>query len=107
VTNGDASAGNATNGKAAVDKAVAGKATTGNATIDDEAADHELYQQPVGLTGLRAGLAWRLRAKSMRCQPPAIRPESRSFGRLVLDGDATAPRPRRTDASLADGYPDQ
>jgi hypothetical protein len=49
-----------------------------------------LYQEPKGLTGMRAGLVWRpstrargLRAKSIRYQPTARRPRSQSLGRLV------------------------
>src|SRR6185312_8590350 len=43
-----------------------------------------LYQRSAGLTGMRAGLVWRLRAKSMRYQRPDNRPMSQSFGPLVL-----------------------
>src|SRR6185437_4987671 len=41
------------------------------------------YQQPVGLTGMRAGLVWRLRAKSMRYQRPDNQPTSQESGPLV------------------------
>ena len=41
------------------------------------------YQQPAGLTGMRAGLPWRLRAKSIRYQRPDNRPTSQEFGPLV------------------------
>jgi hypothetical protein len=41
------------------------------------------YRSALALTGMRAGLVWRLRAKSMRYQPAVDRPESQSFGRLV------------------------
>jgi hypothetical protein len=43
------------------------------------------YQRPVGLTGMRAGLAWRLRAKSMRYQRPVGQPTDQDFGPLVSD----------------------
>src|SRR6185312_4305162 len=48
-----------------------------------------LYQQPAGLTGMRAGLVWRLRAKSMRYQRPDNRPMSQESGPLVLQGRMT------------------
>jgi hypothetical protein len=35
------------------------------------------------MTGMRAGLVWRLRAKSIRYQPADRLAKSRSFGRLV------------------------
>jgi hypothetical protein len=47
-------------------------------------AESMRYQRPEGLTGMRAGLAWRLRAESMRYQRPLGQPASRDFGPLVL-----------------------
>jgi NAD(P)-dependent dehydrogenase (short-subunit alcohol dehydrogenase family) len=62
-------------------------------TVSDDRIAHQiavnltgtiLYQRPEGLTGMRAGLAWRLRAKSMRYQRPVGQPRSQDFGPLVL-----------------------
>jgi hypothetical protein len=41
------------------------------------------YQRPEGLTGMRAGLASRLRAKSIRNQRPANSTKGQYFGPLV------------------------
>src|SRR6185437_13225859 len=54
-----------------------------------------LYQQPAGLTGMRAGLVWRLRAKSMRYQRPDNRTMSQESGPLVLAGRRSHALPRR------------
>jgi hypothetical protein len=54
-----------------------------------------LYQPSEGLTGMRAGLAWRLRAKSTRYQWSIGQPMRQDFGPLALLGDR-APARRRT-----------
>jgi hypothetical protein len=41
------------------------------------------YNGPEGLTGMRGGLAWRLRAKPVTCQRPASRPTSQAFEPVV------------------------
>jgi hypothetical protein len=55
-----------------------GQRSTGDETND------MLYQEPKGVTGMRAGLVWRLRARSIRYQPTARRRKNQSLVRLVL-----------------------
>jgi hypothetical protein len=54
--------------------------SNGNAFLQDIVS----HQSALTLTCMRGGLVWRLRAKSIRYPPAACRPESQSFGRLVL-----------------------
>jgi len=42
-----------------------------------------IHRSPLSATGMRAGLVWRLRAKSIAYQAPDNLPTSQSLGRLV------------------------